>query len=132
MCEQLCFLFKILWLPPAMSVVFSCREDEIVVQIISNIRLVLLFWLTCTHTYTLGWAVFWHLSTAKQYVDQRREHRSCERSFENRAGFSRGIHTHTHKRFQCMEGYLKSISLCTVSYIYIYIYELQKNHLTMR
>lgn len=61
-------------------------------------------------------AAFWHLSVAKQYADQRREHRSCEGSLESRAGISWGIHTHAHNRSQCMEGYLRSISLCTVLY----------------
>lgn len=44
--------FSPLWLPSAMLLVFNCRVDEIEVQIISNIRLVLLFWLSCTHTHT--------------------------------------------------------------------------------
>lgn len=96
MCEyKLCFVYwsvyVICCLPSAVSSVFSCREDEIAVQIISNISLALLVSLTCTHTHI---PVSWHLSVAKQYVYQSEEHRSCGISSEICTEISWGIHTH--------------------------------------
>ena len=58
---------------------------------------------THKHTHTCS-AVFWHLSVAKQYVDQRGENENGERSLENCTGVSWGVHT---------QGYMECSSLFT-------------------
>lgn len=71
-------------------------------QIISNISLALLSWLT--HL-----AVFWHLSVAKQYVDQRREHGKGERSLENCTGVSgEQISVHPRLSFSLQSSYTEA------------------------
>lgn len=111
--------FSPLWLPSAMLLVFKCRVDEIEVQIISNIRLVLLFWLSCahahTHAYTLG-CILASVS-GKTICGSETGTQELWRKFrEPRRNLLRHSHTCTHNRTQCMEGYLRSISLCTVPY----------------